>query len=413
MNAAADRTERAARRASARTSATGCASSGPGSAPSAPRCARAWPSASRSCTARGGHDRDPDPPAVDPTPAGTRERRGGGPPGADERAGQDRHRHPRHRGAPASRRPPVTALRRAGNHPSRTVQTHEIRRRFLAHFEAAGHTPVPSASLILDDPTLLFVNAGMVQFKPYFLGEAPPPYPRATCVQKCVRTGDIDEGRAHHPPQHVLPDGGELLLRRLLQGRRDPPRLGAGHRQPGRRRLRLRPGAHLGHGLRPTTTSAARLWQEIAGLPRRAHPAPRRARQLLGHGHPRPRRSLLGDLLRPRAGVRRRGRARSSTRTATSRSGTSSSCRTCGAPTRPKYGAAPIGELPQKNIDTGMGVERVAFLLQGVDNVYETDLRPPGDRPGRGALRPLLRRRAPRRTASASGSSPTTSAPAR
>ena len=72
------------------------------------------------------------------------------------------------------------------------MQTHEIRRRFLAHFEAAGHTPVPSASLILDDPTLLFVNAGMVQFKPYFLGEAPAPYPRATSIQKCVRTGDIE-----------------------------------------------------------------------------------------------------------------------------------------------------------------------------------------------------------------------------
>jgi alanyl-tRNA synthetase len=73
------------------------------------------------------------------------------------------------------------------------VQTHEIARRFTQHFVDAGHTRVPSASLILDDPTLLFVNAGMVQFKPYFLGEAPPPYPRATSIQKCVRTGDIDE----------------------------------------------------------------------------------------------------------------------------------------------------------------------------------------------------------------------------
>ncbi|HEY3463797.1 MAG TPA: alanine--tRNA ligase-related protein, partial [Amycolatopsis sp.] len=73
------------------------------------------------------------------------------------------------------------------------MDTHEITDRFLRHFESKGHTRVPSAPLILDDPNLLFVNAGMVQFKPYFLGEAPPPYPRATSVQKCVRTPDIDE----------------------------------------------------------------------------------------------------------------------------------------------------------------------------------------------------------------------------
>ena len=69
----------------------------------------------------------------------------------------------------------------------------EIRRRFLAHFEENGHTVVPSASLLLDDPNLLFVNAGMVPFKPYFLGQETPPYPRATSVQKCVRTLDIEE----------------------------------------------------------------------------------------------------------------------------------------------------------------------------------------------------------------------------
>ena len=69
----------------------------------------------------------------------------------------------------------------------------EIRRRFLNFFAERGHTVVPSASLLLNDPTLLFVNAGMVPFKPYFLGEAVPPYKRATSVQKVVRTLDIEE----------------------------------------------------------------------------------------------------------------------------------------------------------------------------------------------------------------------------
>jgi alanyl-tRNA synthetase len=73
------------------------------------------------------------------------------------------------------------------------VQTHEIRKRFLDHFVKAGHTEVPSASVILDDPNLLFVNAGMVQFVPFFLGQQTPPWDRATSVQKCIRTPDIDE----------------------------------------------------------------------------------------------------------------------------------------------------------------------------------------------------------------------------
>jgi alanyl-tRNA synthetase len=69
----------------------------------------------------------------------------------------------------------------------------EIKRLFLEFFRERGHRVVESSSLIPDDPTLLLTNAGMVQFKPYFLGELQPEYTRATSAQKCVRTTDIDK----------------------------------------------------------------------------------------------------------------------------------------------------------------------------------------------------------------------------
>ena len=64
------------------------------------------------------------------------------------------------------------------------MKTAEIKRRFLAHFEAEGHTVVPSAPLpAIDDPNLLFINAGMVQFVPFFLGQRTPSYPRAVACR--------------------------------------------------------------------------------------------------------------------------------------------------------------------------------------------------------------------------------------
>ncbi len=72
------------------------------------------------------------------------------------------------------------------------MDSNDIRRTFLDFFAARGHTVVPSASLIPNDPTLLITGAGMVQFKPYMLGEETPPYPRAVTIQKVGRTSDID-----------------------------------------------------------------------------------------------------------------------------------------------------------------------------------------------------------------------------
>ncbi len=69
----------------------------------------------------------------------------------------------------------------------------DIAQTFVKFFEQRGHADVPSASLLYNDPTLLFVNAGMVPFKPYFTDQEPAPWPRAVSVQKCVRTLDIDE----------------------------------------------------------------------------------------------------------------------------------------------------------------------------------------------------------------------------
>ena len=73
------------------------------------------------------------------------------------------------------------------------MKTAEIKQRWLDYFEANGHIVVPSASVISSDPSILFNIAGMVQFIPYLTGREPAPFNRATSVQKCVRTGDIEE----------------------------------------------------------------------------------------------------------------------------------------------------------------------------------------------------------------------------
>jgi alanyl-tRNA synthetase len=80
------------------------------------------------------------------------------------------------------------------------VKTHEVREAFLRFFEERGHRRVTGAPIVPPgDPTLLFTSAGMVQFKPYFTGQAEPPSPRMVSVQKCFRTSDIESvGDASH-----------------------------------------------------------------------------------------------------------------------------------------------------------------------------------------------------------------------
>ena len=72
------------------------------------------------------------------------------------------------------------------------MRTSEIRRRYLAHFDKKQHVVVPSASLVSNDPSILFTIAGMVPFIPYIVGTEKAPYDRAVSVQKCIRTNDIE-----------------------------------------------------------------------------------------------------------------------------------------------------------------------------------------------------------------------------
>ncbi len=261
------------------------------------------------------------------------------------------------------------------------MQTHEIRQRFLDHFEKAGHTVVPSASLISQDATVLFTIAGMAPFKPYFLGQSTPPYPRATSVQKCVRTGDIEnvgittrhntffqmagnfsfgdyfkEGAIRHAWSLLtssLDDGGYGL---------DPERLWV--------------------TVYETDDEAFRLWQEVAGVPVERIQRRGMADNFWSMGVPGPcgpcseiyydRGPEFGIEGGPIADEDRylevwnlvfmqdmRGDGQGA----------------AGGGSKADFPI--LGPLPQQNIDTGLGVERLAFLLQGVENVYDTDLLRP------------------------------------
>ncbi len=255
------------------------------------------------------------------------------------------------------------------------MQTHEIRKRFLDHFVNAGHTEVPSASVILDDPNLLFVNAGMVQFVPYFLGQRTPPYATATSIQKCIRTPDIDEVgiTTRHNTFFQMAGNfsfGDYFKRRAIELAWT---------------LLTNPVEEGGYGFDPERLwatvfydddEAVELWQEVAGLPAERIQRRGMADNYWSMGIPGPcgpcseiyydRGPDYGIEGGPEANEDRYIEIWNLVFMQNERGdGTS------------KEDFEILGPLPRKNIDTGLGVERIACLLQGVDNVYETDLLRP------------------------------------
>ncbi len=259
------------------------------------------------------------------------------------------------------------------------MQTADIRSRWLDFFGSRGHTVVPSASLVSEDPSLLFTVAGMVPFIPYLSGLVPAPYPRATSVQKCIRTLDIEEvGKTTRHGTFFQMNGNfsfgdyfkegaigyawELLTTSEADG-------GLGF-----------PERDLWVTVYEDDDEAIDIWKRVAGL--------------------------------PDARIQRRGKE--DNYWSTGQPGPAGPCSEIYFDRGPAYGVegGPVadenryieiwnlvfmqylrgegtsktefeilGELPRKNIDTGMGLERVAFLKQGVENLYEIDqVRPVLDR---------------------------------
>ena len=255
------------------------------------------------------------------------------------------------------------------------MQTHEIRKRFLDHFVKAGHTEVPSASVILDDPNLLFVNAGMVQFVPYFLGQRTPPYNTATSIQKCIRTPDIDEVGITTRHNTFFQMAGNFSFGDYFKGRAIELAW----------TLLTNPIDKGGYGLDPERLwatvyldddEAVGLWQEVTGLPAERIQRRGMADNYWSMGIPGPcgPSSEIYYDRGPEFGVEG-GPVANEDRYIEIWNLVFMQNERGDGPVKEGYEI--LGPLPRKNIDTGMGVERVAFLLQGVHNVYETDLLRP------------------------------------
>ncbi len=251
------------------------------------------------------------------------------------------------------------------------METAEIRRRWLAFFERRGHAVVPSASLILDDPNLLFVNAGMVPFKPYFLGQQTPPWDRATSVQKCVRTQDIEEvGKTSRHGTFFqmngnfsfgdyFKDGAISLAWELLTTSQADGGYGLD-------------GERLWATVYDDDDEAVEIWVARTGIPKERIVRRGKADNYWSMGVPGPSGPCSeiyydrGPDYGPEGGPAVDEDRYMEVWNLVFMQEELSTFRS-------KLDFDIAGPLPHKNIDTGMGLERMACVLQGVDNMYETD----------------------------------------
>lgn len=251
------------------------------------------------------------------------------------------------------------------------MKTAEIKKRWLEFFESKDHQIVPSASLISEDPSLLFTVAGMVPFIPYMTGLIPAPYKRATSVQKCVRTLDIEEvGKTTRHGTFFQMNGnfsfGDYFKREAISYAWEFLTKSVDEGGLGLTKDKLWVTVYQ------DDEEAIALWLELSDVPLER--------------------------------IQRRGMA--DNYWSTGQPGPAGPCSEIYYDRGPSYGVegGPVAdenryieiwnlvfmqyerglgtgkdnfeilsELPSKNIDTGMGLERVAFLMQGVENLYEID----------------------------------------
>jgi alanyl-tRNA synthetase len=248
------------------------------------------------------------------------------------------------------------------------MDSRTIRQQFLDFFAEHDHQVVPSSSLVPNDPTLLLTNAGMNQFKPYFLGDQTPPYMRAVSVQKCMRAGgkhnDIDT--VGKTPRHLTffemlgnfsfgdyykekacPWAWELVTEKWGI---EPDRLWV--------------------TIFETDDEAFEVWRDVVGVPAERIIRMGKADNFWSMGVAGPCGPCseiavdLGDAFGPA----------SDTGPAGNEDRYQEIWNLVFMENDCNAAIEPVAELPSKNIDTGAGLERLAMVLQGKSSVFETDI---------------------------------------